>query len=346
MDDRTNELPENFGLIYSELLQQCWQAAPGGRGISFTSKQIKGQPYWYLQLTIGNRSTQHYLGPESPELLAQIKKQRQLWNDASPDIEKRQQLVGMLRAAGAPTLRGVEARVIELLAESGLFFAGGVLVGSHAFASYQQMLGVRWPEAYTKTMDIDLSASDALQIAFPQPEISLKKVLLDAGLGFFEVPMLDPRSPSTSFVMRGKQLRVDVLVPEHGKPAAKPVYLESLKAFATPVRFLDYLLASVEPVALLTPAGVLAHVPTPGRFALHKLVVSQRRPASESTKAHKDEQQAALLLGLLLQDRPDEIRAALKAAKSQPPKFQQQLRTGLRRLPAELQAAKVIKSFA
>jgi hypothetical protein len=342
----TFELPENFGLIYSELLQQCWQAAPGGRGISFASKQIKGLPYWYLQLTVGSRSTQHYLGPESPELLAQIKKQRQLWKDASPDIVKRQQLIGMLRAAGAPTLRGIEARVIELLAESGIFFAGGVLVGSHAFAAYQQMLGVRWPEAYTKTMDIDLTGSDALSVALPQSEISLKKTLLDAQLGFFEVPMLDPRSPSTSFVMRGKQLRVDVLIPERGKPATKPVYLQALKTFATPVRFLDYLLDSTEPVALLTPSGVLAHVPTPGRFALHKLVVSQRRPASERAKAHKDERQAALLLGLLLRDRPDEIRDALKTAQTQPAKFQQQLRAGLRRLPAELQAAKAIKSFA
>jgi hypothetical protein len=78
------------------------------------------------------------------------------------------------------------------------------------------------PEAYTKTMDIDLIGNDALRVAVPR-EISLKKLLLDAQLGFFEVPLLDPRSPSTSFVVRGQQLRGDVLIPERGKPATKPV---------------------------------------------------------------------------------------------------------------------------
>lgn len=343
MADDYQELPENFGLIYSELLQQCWQAAPGGRGISFVRKKNKGQTYWYLQLTVGGTSRQHYLGPESDQLLAQIEKQKLLWKEAAPDIQKRQQLVGMLRSAGAPTLRGVEARVIELIGESGIFFAGGVLVGSHAFSAYQQMLGVRWPEAYTKTMDIDLTGSDALRLALPNSDLSLKQVLLDSRLGFFEIPMLDPRSPSTSFVMRGRQLRIDVLTPELGTPATKPVYVPSLKSYATPVRFLDFLLEATEPVALLTPAGTLAHVPTPARYAIHKLVTSQRRPVSERTKARKDQRQAELLLDLLLVDRPDEVANAIKAATSQPAKFQQQLRAGVAQLPDALK--KALSSF-
>ena len=59
-------LPESTRLLYSQLLSQCLHgAAPSGRGLSFVSKQIKGAKHWYLQLTVGSRKTQHYLGPET-----------------------------------------------------------------------------------------------------------------------------------------------------------------------------------------------------------------------------------------------------------------------------------------
>ena len=330
------ELPENFGLIYSELLQQCWQAAPGGRGISFVKKNNKGRVYWYLQLTVGNRTSQHYLGAESPELLRQIEKQKNLWEASAPDKEKRQQLVGMLRAAGVPVLRGAEARVLELLDESGIFIAGGVIVGSHAFSAYQQMLGARWPGDITKTMDVDISGSDALKIAVPERKVDLRKSLIQANMGFFEVPMLDHRSPSTSYSIRGKQLKVDVIVPMHGKPNSEPVYLKPLNTYATPVRFLDYLLENTEPVVLLTPSGVLAHVPSPAHFAVHKLVLSQRRPAAESLKSKKDLAQSASVLSILIRDRPDDIRAAVDDASQQPEKFWRQLKQGIKLLPDKI----------
>jgi hypothetical protein len=58
---------------------------------------------------------------------------------------------------------------------------------------------------------------------------------------------------------------------------------------------------------------VLVLVPTPARYALHKLLVSQTRSVVQQTKAGKDLQQAALLLEVLAEDRPDDLDEACAA---------------------------------
>lgn len=60
-------------------------------------------------------------------------------------------------------------------------------------------------------------------------------------------------------------------------------------------------------------AGILVRVPTPARFALHKLIVAQERGASLATKAAKDLAQAEAVLSLLLEDRPADVRGAWRA---------------------------------
>ncbi len=47
---------------------------------------------------------------------------------------------------------------------------------------------------------------------------------------------------------------------------------------------------------MLDAGGFLVLVPTPARFALHKVIVSTERPASQETKAVKDLAQAAQML--------------------------------------------------
>ena len=60
-------------------------------------------------------------------------------------------------------------------------------------------------------------------------------------------------------------------------------------------------------------------MPTPARYALHKLLVSQTRSAAQQTKAGKDLHQAALLLEVLTADRPDDVDEACVAfARSGP----------------------------
>ena len=331
-------LPESTRLLYTQLLSQCLHAAaPSGRGLSFVQKTIKGSIHWYLQLTVGSRKTQHYLGPDSSELRELIEKEKHLWERVEPDRQNREKLVSMLVAGGAHTPGVAEARLFEILERTGVFLVGGVLVGSHAFAIYGNMLGVQWQSEITRTHDIDIASDNHIVVGLRNEPVDLKQALLDADMGFVEVPALDRKSPSTRFRIQGKQLSVDVLVPmPPGKPMSEPIFITALNTYAEPLRFLDYLLEDVQPAVVVARAGVLVNVPSPARYALHKLATSSRRPAAVQTKTLKDIAQAEQLLTVLFEDRPGDVRIACDAAKRQPGKYLKYIERGIAGLPEKL----------
>ena len=79
------------------------------------------------------------------------------------------------------------------------------------------------------------------------------------------------------------------------------------------------------------------NVPSPARFALHKLVVAQRRPVAQQTKALKDRQQAEQVIACLLDSRPGDLWLALDAAAEHPSdKFRKILKAGIARLADEI----------
>jgi len=330
-------LSESTRLLYSQLLSQCLHAsAPSGRGLSFVTKTIKNTTQWYLQLTVGSQKTQHYIGPDSEDIQKLIANEKTLWEKTKPDREAREQLVSMLITSGAHTASAAEARLFEIIERAGAFLVGGVLVGSHAFTIYGNMLGVNWPSKITQTHDVDIARDNHIALGLRNEPADLKQALLDADMGFVEVPALDRKSPSTSFRIQGKQLSVDVLTPMIGKPKSKPVMIKALNTYAEPLRFLDYLLDDTQPAVIVARAGILVNVPSPARYALHKLVASRRRPAALQTKTIKDIDQAKLLLTVLLEDRPGDIQEAIKAAKKMPEKFLEQLVLGIKKLPDNL----------
>ena len=223
------------------------------------------------------------------------------------------------------------------LQQAGVFVVGGVIVGSHAFAMYGNMLGVRWRSETTRTQDVDIASDRHVLIGLTDKKVELRQALVKSELGFIEVPALDRKAPSTRFHIRGQQLSVDLLTPLLGKPSSKPIHISTLNAYAEPVRFLDYLLDDVQPAVMVVKAGILVNVPTPARYAFHKLVISQRRIAAMQTKATKDINQAEQLVTVLLKDRVGDLHQAWEAALKQPKKFQQQLAMGVKKLSGEVQ---------
>lgn len=329
---------ESNRLLYSQLLTECARGgAVTGRGLSFVSKTLNGQKHWYLQIVVGPAKTQHYLGPDSEELRERIAQEKALWERAEPDRRSREKLVAMLTAGGAASVSAGEARIFELLERTGVFLIGGTVVGSHAFGIYANMLGVRWESETTRTQDVDVAADVNLKIGVTDTPIDLRRALLESEMGFFEVPALNRKHPSTSYSIRGRRLTVDLLTTMHGTTSSKPVEIKALGAPAEPVRFLGYLLEMTEPAVIVAKVGILVNVPAPARYALHKLVTVQRRPAAMQGKALKDLAQARQLIELLLQDRPGDLILAWEATEQQPEKFQQQLKQGIKRLPADLQ---------
>lgn len=324
-------LPDSVALQYSELMQQCILPVPDGANISFKAKKVAGHRYWYLYISLGARQSEHYLGKETAELLNTIASEKHLWEENRDDRQMRSRLVAMLLAGGATVSPFNEGKVLALLEKSGMFLAGGVVIGTVAFRAYANMLGVIW-HSQLQTRDIDLASDYKLPIIIPrdQKQINLSEILLNSGMGFLEVPALNPKAPSTKFKIRGQELAVELLTPMRGKETSKPVKIPGLMAFAEPVRYLDYLLADIQPAILLYKHGVLINVPSPARFAFHKLVVSQRRRAGDVEKIKRDLSQAEQLFEVLVEGRPGDLILAYEGSEKMGDKFRKQLFSGMK----------------
>ncbi len=193
------------------------------------------------------------------------------------------------------------------LHQHGLFAAGATLVGSHAFGVILNQMGFR-AAAYA-TEDVDLARREVLAFS-RMPEKSFLQMLQDSGIHFVEVPDLDRRKASSSFKQRGQsRFHVDLLVPSLDS-AIHTVPVPELKAHATALPYLAYLLGQTQMSTLLYREGCCpVRIPLPERFAVHKLLVSQLRPNREA-KSNKDIFQATTVLEALGERFPGAIEAA------------------------------------
>ncbi len=226
-------------------------------------------------------------------------------------IDETKAVVGEVRLLGREGYQLADARTFATLAtlhNHGVFRAGAVVVGSHAFGILLNQLGVR-AAAYA-TEDVDLARGQPLAFAEP-PGQGLLAMLRESGLNFVEVPALDARQPSTSWKEAGRgRFHVDLLVPSNDDLYAA-VHVPELQAHATSLPYLRYVLGENHTAAVLAREGIcLVRVPTAERFAVHKLVVSQLR-VGRSAKSDRDLQQAAVLLAVLAEHHPGAIESAV-----------------------------------
>ncbi len=327
---KINHLANSLTVQYSELMQNCIHPLSDGSNISFKSKLINEKKYWYLYISLGSSRREHYLGEESTELLDRIDDEKATWETNTDERELRQRLVRSLIAGGmTPTARD-EGKLLSLLERSGLFLAGAVLVGTMAFKAYANMLGVKWASELA-TQDIDIAADNRYALALPRRKrpINLGQIILDSGMGFFEVPALNRKRPSTSFKIRGQDFQVDVLTPMRGRESKRPVRIDDFATYAEPLRSLDYLLEDIQPAVLLYEHGIMINVPAPARYAIHKCVVSQKRTAAFAAKSRKDLHQAEQVFQELLVLRPGDLSLAYAAAQVRGSGFVDDFLTGL-----------------
>lgn len=315
-----DRLPETTQTLYAELLEQsilaaAEEAAVGAAPGTFVSKQVKGRTYWYLQRSEGDRKRQLYVGPESDSLLDWMREVRAARSVTKANAAQRARLCSMLAAGGAARETAAFTKVIQLLSDAGVFRWGGVLVGTHAFSAHANMLGVRFDRQALRTQDVDVAQDPAIGIALAPDDATenVEAALEASGLGFHAVPKLDPKQPSTSYKVRGREMRVDFLTPLKGPDSSEPIFLPAFKVSAHPLRFLDYLIEEPAQAAVVGGSGILVNVPDPARFAFHKLWTSRRRPVSEQAKVAKDLRQAEQLIEVLLDDRPEDLTAAWNA---------------------------------
>jgi hypothetical protein len=328
-------LPLETQTLHAELLEHLLavqaRRSVGHLGGSFTSKEVKGEPYLYYQASQpGGSKRQFYLGRRTPALEALVRRFEREQAAIAPDLERVRRLCAQLRAGGANLTDGPSARVLRGLAEAGLFAAGGVVVGTHALAALGNLLGVRWTAGALRTQDVDVAGTHApdVDVAVPDVDADLPAALHNLEMGFLPVPPLDPKQPSTSFKVRGQALRVDLLCP--GRPGdEQPIFIKRFNAAAQPLPFLDLLLESPERAAIIDGGAALVNVPAPARFALHKLLIAPLRPLAFQDKAGKDLVQAAEVLEVLIDARPGDLALAWEAIERRGPRWRKAMLRGL-----------------
>ncbi len=157
-------------------------------------------------------------------------------------------------------------------------------------------------------------------------------------MGFLPIPGFDPKHPSTSFKVRGKALRVDLLTSVTRRSVTGPVYLPRLRTAALPLKYIDYLIEEPIRAGIVNGGGILVQVPLPARFGLHKLIVSRERGATSHAKVEKDLLQAAQILSVVAEERAGDLGLAWDALQDRGRSWVRQARKGLSALKKEHEA--------
>jgi hypothetical protein len=337
------ELPLSAQTLYAQVFDAAAAAEVSRsianiRGGSIATKTVKGATYFYFQYRDVNGAVrQIYLGPGSDRLRALIDRARA----PSPRPVLADFARGAIGLGCAPVLRR-HFRVIERLGEYGFFRAGGVLVGTHAFLGYGNMLGVRWGDA-DRTQDVVLAhAGKNVAVALSaNVEVGTHGAIESLEMGLIPIAGRGGKAGATYLNPADPELRLDFLTTLH-RGGEKPIEHAQLGVTLQPLPFLEYVLEQVTQLALLSEGGaVVVNVPAPERFALHKLVVHGERGARYAAKGTKDLAQAAALLEVLKARSPRDVVAAWRDLVARGPGWRKRATAGLEALDAYAPELKV-----
>jgi hypothetical protein len=166
-----------------------------------------------------------------------------------------------------------------------------MIVGSWCIYFYKNYFSDVSYSSYIRTRDIDFLVPIPFKI---KEKVDIPELLKD--LGF----VLD-------FHIKGyirlchPDLIIDFLVPERGRGLDKPYPLPQLGIKAQALRFLDFL---VENSMKFKINDLTLNLPHPAAFAIHKLIISSRRPREE--KKVKEREEAVRVIKSLIAKREEE----------------------------------------
>ncbi|WP_413873573.1 GSU2403 family nucleotidyltransferase fold protein [Albidovulum sp.] len=317
---------------YHDLLRSLKDDAASDLRGTPTRVKRNGKVYWYDTYRVGSDVRKAYIGEETSELLVRLDNLKTLRARAEERRKHRARLVRILRAEGYLSVDATTGSLLSAMAAAGVFRLGGTIVGTNAFRLYEGLLGLRLGfDQMAQTGDIDIASFERLSLALEDTVTPpLQKILGE--FEFDEVPALRDEG-----VWRWRQTRSDLLV-EFLTPSFDEVEgtrpLAALGTHAKALHHLNYLIAEPVPAAALYRSGVLVQVPRPERFAIHKLILAdRRRQGPDSLKAVKDRMQAAFLIEVLAEDRPDDLAEACEEAMAIGPRWRARIGSSLDRMP-------------
>lgn len=296
-----------YRTMYAELTQRSLDASfecDFPTTGNFVRVPVKGKDYWYFEET-QPKKTRKYVGPAED---AEIAKRVQDFREIKDDLRSRRKLVSTLtREAGLVAPERFTGDVVEALGNAGIFRLRGVLVGTVAFQTYAGYLGVRLPGASLQTGDADFAQHYSISSSVEDSLPPILDILREIDPTFREIPHRSDPARVTQFE-NATRYKVEFLTPNRGSDdfADHASAMPALGgASAQPLRFLDFLIYEPIRAVLLHRSGVPVMVPSPERYAVHKLIVASRRlsDTNGAAKREKDVHQASLLIEALQETR-------------------------------------------
>ena len=296
---------------FAELAEQA-QARMLDRSIldlpgSFNKKAIKGVEYWYWQFRdLEGKTRQSYLGPDD-ERLRNLIRQRAEGKGRGHDGLAR--LAHACSSLGCMNITPQHFKVINRLAEHGFFNAGGVLIGTHAFIAMANMLGVRWSGGWS-TNDIDFAhAGKNVSLALPtNTDANVHDAITSLEMGLLPAKSITT-GPGATYLNAKGEMRIDLLTVSGRSDA---VYRhEPLNVNLEPLKFMEFSLEKTTQTVIISGENALVvNIPSPVRYALHKLVVMAEREEQFRTKIVKDAGQVASIVSYALERSPHALEDA------------------------------------
>lgn len=306
-----NELSLTCQTAYAQLLESALVAehvrSVADLSGSFAAKTVRGVKYWYFQYTEpSGKLRQVFVGPDTAPVRALVARKAQ-----TAAVAALGPLARSCAALGCAEILPRHLRVVQRLAEYGFFRAGGVLIGTHAFLAFANMLGVRWGDG-SRTQDIDFAhAGKSLSLALPgDVEVQTHEAIKSLEMGFLPVSGLTSKAGASYLNPREPDFKLDFVTTLHRK-GMQPYEHPQLGVTLQPLKFMEFSLENIQQVVLFArDRCVVANVPQPARYALHKLLVYGEREGTFATKSSKDLLQARLLLAYLKEHRASEVAEA------------------------------------
>jgi hypothetical protein len=303
---------------------------------SGTFKRMKryNKIYWYWTYRDGQKVINKYVGPVTDK---QITDRVKRFSELKHDYDARRNIVRSLVAAGLPASDHMSGEIILAMCHGGFFRLRGILIGTAAYQCYSGILGVRLPAQIIKTQDADFAQFFAISNKIDDVMPSVLDILRTVDPTFRPVPHISGEPGSTAFINDSKY-KVEFLTPNRGSAdyEGKPAKMKALGgASAEPLRFLDFLIRDPIRSVILHGGGVPVTIPTPERYAVHKLIVAERRVAHFTSKIDKDISQSAQLIEAMWEKRAVDISMAWQEAWERGPSWRSELIDGASRLDQE-----------
>lgn len=298
---RFAELTLSAQTAYAELFGQT-QAfeldnALAGLVGAFHKRTLKANDYWYFAYRdIDQRLRMVYVGPDNERVRALVERFKESRRDKPLAPPAR-----MAIAAGCLPAAPKHFRIIHRLAEYGFFRAGGILIGTHAFLAMGNMLGVRWRDG-AATLDVDFAhAGRNVSVALPADlKIDVHDALESLEMGLLPIAQFNGKTGAQYRNPKDQELRLDFVTSM--TRAGKPVSMPDLNLVLEPLKFMEFSLEQPIQGCVFSNLGAcVVNLPTPERYAVHKLIIQGERPVAERAKATKDLLQAASLISYFLE---------------------------------------------